>query len=136
MKAAPQFLHTAQRRGFLLIEALLAVAIFALGVLGLGKCISQGLFVERLKFEDVQARRILQNRYEELEAHAVDLKNAVQTLEPPNRGFTLKQTVEPLHKKDELGRDLEKLALVNLLVSWTSAGEAETRSLTFYATVP
>ncbi|MEI9898619.1 MAG: prepilin-type N-terminal cleavage/methylation domain-containing protein [Chthoniobacter sp.] len=35
----------ASRRGFALLEAMLAVAIFALGILSLGRCISQGLKV-------------------------------------------------------------------------------------------
>ena len=122
--------------GFVLIEALLAVAIFALGVLTLGRCISQGLFAERLKLEDARARRILQNRYEEIEARAVEIKDKTQSLDAPFKGFTLKQTVAPLHKRDEQGRELDKLSVVTLTLWWPSDGITESRSLVFYASMP
>ena len=122
--------------GFILMEALLAVAIFALGVLTLGNCISQGLSAERFKMEDARARRVLQNRYEEIEGRAVALNDAVQNLEAPNKGLTLKQTVRLLHKRDERGRELAKMATVTLTVEWLSDAVVESRSLTFYASMP
>lgn len=124
------------RGGFVLIEALLAVAIFALGVITLGRCISQGLFAERLQIEDARAQRVLQNRYEEIEARAIDAKDAVDHLSAPYEGLTLDQTVRPLHRRDELGREMAKLSVVTLTVQWTSNGAPESRSLTFYATTP
>lgn len=123
-------------RGFVLLEALLAVAIFAIGVLSLGRCISQGLGAERFKMEDARARRVLQNRYEEIEGRSVSLKDATVELDAPNKGLTLKQKVQPLHKRDEKGRELDKLAVVTLTVEWVSDAVTESRSLTFYATVP
>jgi hypothetical protein len=43
----------------MLLEALLAVTIFALGVLVLGRCVSGCLSAVRLKEEDALARRAL-----------------------------------------------------------------------------
>jgi len=120
----------------MLLEALLAVAIFAIGVLTLGRCISQGLGAERFKAEDARARRVLQNRYEEIEARAVDIKDATEELDAPNKGLTLKQVVQTLHKRDEQGRELDKLVEVTLTVQWVSDAVTESRSLTFYAGTP
>jgi len=127
---------TRARRAFMLLEALLAVAIFAIGVLTLGRCISQGLGAERFKAEDARARRVLQNRYEEIEARAVDIKDATEELDAPNKGLTLKQVVQTLHKRDEQGRELDKLVEVTLTVQWVSDAVTESRSLTFYAGTP
>ena len=123
-------------RGFVLIEALLAVAIFALGVLTLGRCISQGLSAERFEMEDARASRVLQNRYEEIEARAVAENDTTEKLEAPNQGLTLKQSVRALHKRDEHGREMAKLAVVTLKVEWVENTVTESRSLTFYATTP
>src|SRR4051794_7257889 len=64
------FSRAGRGRGYVLLEAVLAVAIFALGMLALGHCISQGLMAERVKTEDARARRVLQNRFAEIEAGA------------------------------------------------------------------
>jgi hypothetical protein len=129
-------LGTRAARGFMLLEALLAVAIFAIGVLTLGRCISNGVGAERYKMEDGRARLVLQNRYEEIEGRAADLKNSTEKLEAPYEGLTLKQNVVPLHKRDEHGRELDKMAVVTLTVEWTSDATTESRSIVFYATVP
>ena len=136
MKRSLAALRTRASRGFVLLEALLAVAIFALGVLTLGRCISQGLSAERFKLEDARARRVLQNRYEEIEARAVAQNDTVEDLDVPDKGLTLKQTVRPLHKRDELGRELAKMVVITLTVEWVSDAATQARSLTFYATAP
>jgi hypothetical protein len=118
--------------GFALLEAMLAVAIFALGVLGLGRCISQGMTVERLKGEDAHAYHILQNREAEIEAGAVSSAEAQMKIDGVNGGITLMQTREALHKKDEHGAELSNLFLVKLEATWLSDGERQSRSLNFY----
>jgi hypothetical protein len=111
---------------------MLAVAIFALGILGLGRCISQGLNVERLKAEDARANRILENRMAEIAAKAVKSEDAKEQIAGVNGGMTLTQTRKPLHKKDEHDAELTNLFEVTLEASWTSGGERQSRSLNFY----
>lgn len=121
-----------RRCGFALLEAMLAVAIFALGIFGLGRCISQGLAVERLKDEDGRAYRILQNRAAEIEAGAASSAEAQVKIDGVNGGMILKQTCGVVHKKDEHGVELANLYLVGLEVTWVSDGESQMRALNFY----
>ena len=51
-----------KKRGVMLLEAMLAVAIFAIGVITLGRCVSNCIAAERLVQEDALARRALENR--------------------------------------------------------------------------
>jgi hypothetical protein len=115
-------------RGFALLEALLAVAIFALGILSLGRCIAQGLTVERLKGEDERVYRILENRAAEIETGAVAPTKAREEI----GGVTLTQTQEALHKKDEHGAELANLSVVTLEAAWLSDGQKQSRTLNFY----
>jgi hypothetical protein len=118
--------------GFVLLEAMLAVAIFALGVLGLGRCISQGLNVERLAAEDARACRVLENRASEVEAGAISAAAATEKLGGINMGMKLKQSCQPLHKKDEHGQELANLYRVTLEAAWISDGAPQSRTLNFY----
>jgi Tfp pilus assembly protein PilV len=120
--------------GFVLLEALLAVAIFALGVLALGRCVSNCVAAEHAIMEDAQVRRLLVNRIAEIEAGVVaptDVKT--EELAEPLRGLTLTQSSVPLAKKNETGQDLLGLVAVTLTASWRSDGENHVREQTFYA---
>jgi len=121
------------RRGFVLLEALLAVAIFALGVLGLGRCISQGIAVERIRNEDARASRVLLNRWAEIDSGAAAIQDSNEKLTGENAGMTLIGKKAMLHKKDEKGQELANLYVVTLTVEWKSNGDTQSRSMTFYA---
>ncbi len=121
-----------RQRGFALLEAMLAVAIFALGILSLGRCISQGLKVEHVEGEDARANRILENRAAEIEAGAVPPAEAKEQIDGVNGGLTLTQTRAPGHKTDEHGQELANLSLIKLEAAWTSGGERQSRNLNFY----
>ena len=53
---------------------MLAVAIFALGMIALGQCLNNCLVAQHIKQDDLRARQALQNRMIEIEAGAVELK--------------------------------------------------------------
>ncbi|HSI13596.1 MAG TPA: hypothetical protein VK961_16240 [Chthoniobacter sp.] len=118
--------------GYALLEAMLAVAIFALGVLGLGRCISQGLAVERLEAEDARVYRLLENRAAEIEAGAVPPTESQEKVGGINGGVTLKQSRHDVHKTDERGQELANLSLITLEAAWVSNGEQQSRSLNLY----
>ena len=122
-----------QRRGFVLLEAMLAVAIFALGMLALGRCVSAGLAAEQYKAEDARARRVLENRLAEIEAGAVPIdKTLTEDLKEPFAGFKLTQTSTELKKQNEKKEDLTGLFAVNIEVSWRSGRDKSSKSLTVY----
>lgn len=120
-------------RGFMLLEALLAVTIFALGVLVLGRCVSGCLSAVRLKEEDALARRALENRWAEIESGAVQLTDAsTEELKPPFDGMTLKTTRVAVEKVNEKEEKIEGIYAVTLSLTWPSDGEEQTKELLFY----
>lgn len=120
-------------RGFMLLEALLAVTIFALGVLVLGRCVSGCLSAVRLKEEDALARRALENRWAEIESGAVQLTNeSTEELKPPFEGMTLKTTRVDVEKVNENNEKITGISAVTLNVVWTSDGEEQSKELLFY----
>jgi len=127
-----RFQRPGQRRGFVLLEAMLAVAIFAIAVLALGRCLTKGLNAERLVAEDARACRILENRATEIEAGEVPATGARLQMNEVNGGLVLTQTLREAHKKDEKGQEMANLYVVTLEAAWTSDGARQARSLNLY----
>lgn len=123
----------ARRHSFVLLEAMLAVAIFALGVITLGRCVSHCLAAEQFKIEDVRARCVLQNRMAEIEAGVVSLKKPItEELKAPFAGLKLEQTVSAVKMINEKKEELTGLLAVTLRVSWKSGRDPQSRELIFY----
>ena len=133
MTGARQRARRGKARGFMLLEALLAVTIFALGVLTLGRCVSACLSAERLKEEDALARRALENRWAEIESGAVQMTNeSTEELKPPFEGMKLKTTRVAVVKTNEKDEKIEGIFAVTLGVTWESDREEQTKELMFY----
>lgn len=123
----------AGRHAFVLLEAMLAVAIFALGVLALGKCTTNCLAAERFKVEGVLVRQVLENRVAEVESGARPLLDKSEELLPaPFGSITLKQECVPLQKRNERNVEMTGLYSVTLEASWRSGREIQSRQLAFY----
>lgn len=122
------------RRGFVLLEVLLAVAIFAIGVITLGRCVSNCIAAEQLKAESDRARQVLENRVAEIQSGAVPLtKEITEPLKAPFAGWILHQKAVPLDRKNELGQPFQGLFAVTLDLTWPSNGQKNSRTITFYA---
>ena len=122
-----------RRRAFVLLEAMLAVAIFAIGVLALGAAVNNCLVAERFKEEDSRARRALGNRIAEIEAESVKLTDSsTEELKGFFEGMTLKTTRVPVKKKNEKEQDILGIYSVRLEVMWKSDGADQAREITFY----
>lgn len=120
-------------RGFWLLEAVLAVAIFALGMIALGQCLNNCLIAERIKQDDWRAKRALENRMIEIEAGAVSAEEGkTEELKGAYEGMKMRQTRVPLKRKNENKQDISGLFEMKLELTWTSDGQELLRELTFY----
>ncbi len=126
--------HTSSRAGFMLFEAMLAVLIFALGVLTLGKCVENCLRAEKFRREEGHARRLLANRMTEILSNAVPLSDKASEKwdKGPWTGMELTTTRAPLELTNEKEQELFGLYQVTLELKWKSGGDTVTRDLLFY----
>ncbi len=122
------------RSGFLLFEAMLAVIIFSMAVLALGRCVENCLRAEKFRREEGHARRLLANRMTEILAGAVPLtdKASEKWDKGPWAGMELQSTRVPLELKNEKEQELFGLYQVTLVLKWKSGTEVISRELTFY----
>ena len=126
-------LSSSKRRGFVLLEVMLAVMIFSLGILSLGACVSNCLMAERLKEEDVRVGRMLANRMAEIEAQSIQIGDSTtEELKGMCEGMTLKTTRTPVKRKNEKGQDITNLFLITLTLNWESDRQKQTRELMLY----
>jgi type II secretory pathway pseudopilin PulG len=122
--------------GFILLEAMVATAIFAMAVLALARCIEAGLQAGIAQRDDARARRALANRLRELEAGAqpyADIQNGVE-LKGEFSGMILRQTIVPLELTDQNKAIVDGMLGITLEVSWPgSGGSRSVKQLKFYA---
>jgi hypothetical protein len=119
-------------RAFVLFETMLAVAIFAFGVLALGKCVENCLKAEVMKEDDARARRVLENRMLEIQAGVVQLvDSSTEDLKGPFTGMKLKTKRSKLKFQNEEKVDFE-IEGVALEVLWPVDGRENSRTLEFY----
>jgi Tfp pilus assembly protein PilV len=130
-----RLLHSQKGRhsGFLLLECMLAVAIFAMGILALGRCVENCLKAERYRREESLAQRALANYWRQIEAGAVPLtdKSEGEKLKGAWEGMTMNMYREPLALKNEEEQELFGLYQVKLQLSWLSGNEPVIREMQF-----
>jgi len=125
--------HKLRRRAFILFEVMIAVLIFSVGVLALGKCVESCLQAEIIKQDDARARRALEDRVVEIEAGVIPrTDSSTEELKAPYAGMTLKtkRTKEKFKNEKDLQFEIEKIALE---ITWKVDGKDATRTLEFYA---
>ncbi|MEQ1862737.1 MAG: prepilin-type N-terminal cleavage/methylation domain-containing protein [Chthoniobacteraceae bacterium] len=122
------------RRGFLLIEVMVAVAIFAIAVLALGEVVETVMSAQILKDEDEVVRRFLDGKVAEIEAGAVPVNDTATTEDIKDwlPGAKIKTKRTQLKRKNEKDQELFGLYVVDVEVSWMANGSRQARSLSFY----
>lgn len=119
--------------GFLLLETMIGVMVFALGVLALAQCAERCIDAQGAKARDDLARGILENRMVEIEKGAEVLAaEKVEILKGRWTGMTLRESREPLRLLDERRRELKGLFRIGLEVSWKEPSGEQKKTLTFY----
>ena len=131
--------HSGKKRGVMLLESMLAVAIFAIGVITLGRCVSNCIAAQRQQEEEVLARRALENRWAEIETGAVVLgaaggggTSSSEELKGTFSGMKMKTVSVPVKKKNEKEEKIEGISAVTLTVLWESGGNEQSKELIFY----
>ena len=126
-----------RRGGFLLLETMIGVMVFAIGVLSLAQCVSRCLDVENAKVTDERARMALENRMAEIEAGSVFFETGKEEkLKGMFQGITLNQTRTPLHFVEANKQELAGLYQIQLEALWEEPSGVQSKVLTFYVYAP
>jgi Tfp pilus assembly protein PilV len=121
------------RRSFVLLEIMLGVLIFSVGVLALGQAVSNCISAEAARADDDRARLALENRMAEIESGEQVVKSSqTDQLTGMFDGITLKQTRTPLQEKNEKNQPIDKLFNVTLEATWTQGNQPQSKSISFY----
>ena len=125
-------LRPRSRRGFLLLEAMLAVAIFALAMLALARCVQNCLQAEKFRRAEGLAQRALANYFVQVESGAIPLTDkATEELKGAYAGMTMVMMKTDLKLTNEKDQEIFGLFDVNLDLSWVESGDTITRSMKF-----
>ena len=118
--------------GFALYEVLIGVAIFAIGVLALGRAVENCLNASTLNAEEERVRQILSNRMAEIQATPGFPDATKESKVDTGYGVVkLIQKSAPAGLKED-NIELGGINLVTLTVQWTRGGVDQSRQLQFY----
>jgi hypothetical protein len=120
--------------GFLLIEVMLAVAIFAVSVLALAAAVENVLQAQLWKDEDEKVRRFLDGQMAQIEAGQIVLadgetKSKVEGWLPEMAVIARRQQ---LKLKNEDNKDIPGLYEVTIEATWRSGSSPQSRALIFW----
>jgi Tfp pilus assembly protein PilV len=125
------------RWGFALYEVLLGVAIFAIGVLALGRAVENCLNASTLSAEENVAQQILSNRMAEIQA-ARGVPDQAKEFKI-NGGYgpvKLIQKSAPADLTEPNKTMLNGINLVTLTAQWQRGGVSQSRQIRFYVYRP
>ena len=118
---------------FALYEVLIGLAIFALGVLALGRAVENCLNASVLSAEEDRVRQVLANRMAEIQA-TPGFPDAAKELKV-DTGYGLVRLIQksgPAELKEADGTLLDRINFVTLTASWTRSGIDQSRQIEFY----
>jgi Tfp pilus assembly protein PilV len=120
-------------RAFVLVEVMLGVMIFAIGVLALGRCVQNCIIAESARQETDRARLALENRMAEIESGEIPTdKDRTDDLGDAFPGISIKQSRIVVKAKNEKNQDIQGLYQVDLEADWTTENEPQSRTISFY----
>jgi hypothetical protein len=123
--------------GFALYEVLIGVAIFAVGVLALGRAVENCLNASTLSAEEDRVRQILSNRMAEIQATPGFPDGAKEFKIDTGYGVvTLIQKSAPAGLTEADGGQLGGINLVILTAQWAGGGVSQSRQIEFYVYRP
>lgn len=125
------------KRGFALYEVLMGVAIFAFGVLALGRAVENCLNASTLNAEENRVRLILSNRMAEVQTTPGLPEPAKEFSVDTGYGVVkLLQASAPADLEDDNGAQLTGVHRVTLTAKWRRAGTSQSQQIEFYVYRP
>jgi Tfp pilus assembly protein PilV len=122
-----------KRSAFALYEVLLGLAIFAAGVLALGRSVQNCINASGLSSQEDRVRQILANRMAEIQATPGFPDTRKETKIATGYGdVRLIQTSGSAGLKGEKNTELNGINVVSLQAEWTRNGVAQKRKVEFY----
>jgi Tfp pilus assembly protein PilV len=120
-------------RAFALYEVLLGLAIFAIGILALGRAAQDCLNASTLSATEDRVRQILANRMAEIQTQPALPDASRESKIDTGYGIVkLKEKSVPADLKDDQSRVLSGINLVTLTAQWDAGGVTQSRSIEFY----
>jgi len=125
--------RTRSTRAFALYEVLLGVAIFALGVIALGRAVENCINASTISSEDNVVRQILSDRMAQVQvALAVPDAEKEFKIDTHYGRIILHQKTEPAALTEPDNTLITGMNIVTLTASWEHAGVPESRQIQFY----
>jgi Tfp pilus assembly protein PilV len=120
------------KRAFALYEVLLGLAIFAIGVIALGRAVGNCISASALSADDARVRQILANRMAEIETTPGQPDKTKVTKIDTGYGMvrlTQNAQAEQLTEKNALVPGIQR---VTLTASWMRGGVEQKKGIAFY----
>ena len=125
------------RKGFALYEVIIGVAIFAVGVLALGRAVENCLNASTLNAEEERVRQILSNRMAEIQATPGFPDAAKEFKIDSGYGLVkLMQKSAPADLSEPDGGKLGGINFVVLTAQWVRGGVSQSKHIAFYVYRP
>lgn len=122
---------------FALYEVLMGLAIFALGVLALGRAVENCLNASTLNAEENRIRQILSNRMAEVQATPGRPDDSKEFKVDTGYGIVkVIQKSAPADLENDDGAALTGVNLVTLTAKWTRGGADQSQQIEFYVYRP
>jgi Tfp pilus assembly protein PilV len=123
--------------GFALYEVLMGLAIFALGVLALGRAVGNCLNASTLNAEEGRVRQILSNRMAEVQTAHESPDSAKEFNIDTGYGIVkLIQKSAPAELEEDNGVQLAGVNRVTLTAKWKRGGTEQSQQIEFYVYRP
>ena len=122
---------------FALYEVLIGVAIFAMGVLALGRAVENCLNASTLNAEEERVRQILSNRMAEVQT-APGLPDATKEFKV-DTGYGIVKLIQknaPAVLTEPGNVQLSGINLVTLTAQWMQSGNTQSKQIRFYVYRP
>ena len=116
-----------KRRGYILLELIIALSVFAISVLGLARALNNSLEVCNILNRDYAVRLAMRSFLEEMRRKP--LADMATSIRDPKLDLTLTSIVEPLDIRSKEGRAVEDMYTLTVKANYLAGGKAHEESV-------